>query len=327
MRVVVYSKADCSLCDEALKTLEELQAELPHQLVEVDVESEPSLAQRYAAIVPVVEVGPYKLAAPFTATDLRVTLGAARDGGHVSQPSGRLSHTAAVRLNKGLRFFASRWLAILNLAVLLYVGVPFAAPALMKLGAIRQAGWIYTAYSPLCHQLAFRSWFLFGEQATYPRELAGLPNTTFGEATGLDESDLLAARRFVGNEELGYKVAFCERDIAIYASVFVAGVLFALVRHRLRPLPVYAWLLLGVLPIALDGGTQLLSGLPIPFLSFAPRESTPFLRTLTGALFGVMNVWLAYPYLQRSMAETKGLITAKLKAAEGRKKRPLELRT
>jgi hypothetical protein len=45
------------------------------------------------------------------------------------------------------------------------------------------------------------------------------------------------------------------------------------------------------------------------------RESTPFLRTLTGGLFGVMNVWLAYPYIEESFAETRALIAAKLQAA------------
>ncbi|MGE3267883.1 MAG: DUF2085 domain-containing protein, partial [Chloroflexota bacterium] len=38
-------------------------------------------------------------------------------------------------------------------------------------------------------------------------------------------------------------------------------------------------------PMALDGFTQL----------FNLRESTPELRTFTGALFGVASVWLIYP--------------------------------
>ncbi len=249
-------------------------------------------------------------------SDLRVTLAAARDGHKTAARTSGVSQDAAVRLNRGLRYITAHWLALLNIAVLLYVGLPFAAPALMKAGATRQANWIYTAYSPLCHQFAFRSWFLFGEQAAYPRELAGTSLKSFGEVTGIDENDIWAARRFVGNEQVGYKVAFCERDIAIYGGIFVAGVLFTLVRHRLKPLPVYIWFLVGIVPIALDGGTQLLSGLPIPLIEFAARESTPFLRTLTGALFGVMNVWLAYPYLQESMAETKAIVSAKLKVAE-----------
>jgi uncharacterized membrane protein len=61
------------------------------------------------------------------------------------------------------------------------------------------------------------------------------------------------------------------------------------------------WILLGLFPIGLDGGSQLLSYLP--FLHFPPRESTPLLRVLTGALFGIASAWFAYPYVQESMDE------------------------
>jgi uncharacterized membrane protein len=143
--------------------------------------------------------------------------------------------------------------------------------------------------------------------------VAGL---TYGEATGQSEIDLASARRFVGNEQVGYKVAFCERDVAIYAGLLLSGLGFALVRRRLRPLATWAWFLIGIVPMALDGGTQLLSELPV-FSAFLPlRESTPLLRTLTGLLFGLANVWMAYPYVEESMSETVAFVTAKLAAAE-----------
>ena len=31
---------------------------------------------------------------------------------------------------------------------------------------------------------------------------------------------------FVGSPELGYKVAFCERDVAIYLAVLLAGLAY-----------------------------------------------------------------------------------------------------
>lgn len=310
----MYSRRDCPLCDEAREELARLAEEFPHRLIEVDVDSEPTLVRRYGDHVPVLEIGPYTLTPPFSMTDLRVTLAAARDGVRGEATSAPVNRQTALTLNKGLLFFASHWLAIFNLLVFLYVGLPFAAPALMKAGLDTPARLIYTAYSPFCHQLAFRSWFLFGEQPAYPRALAGTDWKTFSEATGIDENDFWAARRFLGNDQVGYKVALCERDVAIYGGIFLAGLAFALVRHRLRPLPFWAWVLFGIVPIALDGGTQLVFGLP--FLPFPPRESTPFLRTLTGALFGVMNVWLAYPHLEASMAETRAVIAAKLARAQ-----------
>jgi hypothetical protein len=50
------------------------------------------------------------------------------------------------------------------------------------------------------------------------------------------------------------------------------------------------------------------SGAPGGFL----RESTPFLRTVTGLLFGLLNVWLAYPYLEESMGQTRATASVKL---------------
>lgn len=318
MRVTLFSKSECELCDAARTQLNAFQKEIPHQLVEVDIDSEPALAARFAERVPVVQAGPYTLNAPFTELDLKVALLSARDGMQLQDKKpGASSRSQAIRLNRGLLFFARHWLAAFNLAVLVYVGLPIAAPALMHAGFDRQARWIYTVYSPLCHQLAFRSWFLFGEQPAYPRALAGTSLISFGQAIGMDENDYIGARAFLGNPTVGYKTALCERDIAIYGGIFLSGLAFVGLRKHLKPIPMCLWFVLGILPIALDGGTQLISALPIPGLSaiLPMRESTPLLRTLTGGLFGVMNVWLAYPYIEESFAETRALISAKLQAA------------
>ncbi|MGA9532764.1 MAG: DUF2085 domain-containing protein [Anaerolineales bacterium] len=316
MRVTLYTKSNCGLCEQAKAILLSLQSEFPHKLIEVDIETEPRLMERFGESVPVVEVGPYTLSAPFDERDLRVTLAsAAETDSNEAKPS--MDKSQAVRLNRWVLSLSRHWLAGLNLLVLLYVGLPFLAPTLMKAGAEQPAGWIYRAYSPLCHQLAFRSWFLFGDQPAYPRALAGTSLEPFGQVSGISESDLYAARAFVGNPEMGYKVALCERDVAIYGGIFLAGLAFALVRGRLKPLPIALWVVFGIGPIALDGFSQLFSGIPIvPFTWLPLRESTPFLRTLTGGLFGVMNVWMAYPYVEETMAETRALVSAKLKAAD-----------
>jgi len=88
----------------------------------------------------------------------------------------------------------------------------------------------------------------------------------------------------------GYQVAQCQRNTAIYGALFLAGVAFAFVRRWLAPLD---WRLYGllILPMAVDGGSQL----------FGWRESNWELRTATGALFGTATVWLAYPYVERSL--------------------------
>lgn len=210
--------------------------------------------------------------------------------------------TTADRLVLG---FARHWLLIFNLFIAFYVGLPFVAPLLMRAGLTGPAKVIYTIYSPLCHQLGYRSWFLFGEESNYPRRV-------FQQATGIDPNDLWGARNFLGDEQLGFKVAFCQRDVAIYGAMLIVGVIYGLpfVRSRLKPLHWIGWVLIGIVPIGLDGFSQLLSQPPlstlIPLFSVLPqRESDPFWRTLTGSLFGLANVWLAYPYVQESMREAR----------------------
>ncbi len=313
LRVTFYTRAGCLLCDKALEQLNALQTEIPFELVTVDIEVDEALLARYMDQIPVVEAGAYQLKAPFDATDLRVTLMAARENPAPRKRASERQRGWVVLLNRLVLWVSKHWLALANLLLALYLGLPFAAPALMKAGAVGPARLIYTMYSPLCHQLAFRSWFLFGPQPAYPRALAGTRLPSFEEMTGIPADDFWSARAFVGDERLGYKVALCERDVAIYGGMLLGGLVFALLRRRMRPLPLWAWFLVGILPMALDGGTQLIS--MWPGYPLGPRESTPFLRTLTGGLFGVANAWLAFPYLEESMADLRAMVAAKLAGA------------
>lgn len=221
-----------------------------------------------------------------------------------------------IALDRGIFFFARHWLAFFNLFVFIFVGLPFLAPTLMKAGATLPASIIYRMYGPpFCHQLAYRSWFLFGERSDYPREV-------FQQYTGIDVSRtttiaLLAARDFTGNEQMGYKVAYCQRDIAIYGFILIGGLVYSVpvVRRRLRPLHWLAWVLVGLMPIGLDGFSQLFSQALNLGNWLPPRESNPFLRTLTGGLFGLANMWLAYPYFEESMKEVARDLGEKLTKA------------
>lgn len=172
------------------------------------------------------------------------------------------------------------WLWIANGAAGVFVALPLVAPLLMATGHPDLAAPIYAAYHYVCHQWAFRSYFLFGEAATYPPDVLG---------------NLVGAYEMygvIGSPELGYKVAFCERDLAIYLTVLISGLVYARLRRRLGGLGLLAYALL-ILPMALDGFSQL----------FGWRESTPELRVLTGALFGLASVWLIYPRVDDLLGE------------------------
>ena len=327
LNVTLFTRKDCGLCDDVKVHLNQMQQEFPHRLAEVDIDSDPSLRQAYSEQIPVVEIGPYKLRAPITREALAMTLGAARDRrGQLEQTGGseyerRVRKGAAVTRSDRLYFWISRhYLALINLIVFLYVGLPFAAPALMKIDATTAARVIYKIYSPLCHQFGFRSFFLFGEQPYYPLQQAGLTNIkTFEQITGYTDvadpysTSRLSARQYTGDPTVGYKVALCERDVAIYGSILVFGLLYGLTRRRLPPLHWTLWFLLALAPIGLDGFSQLFSQFNWPWLqSFLPyRESTPMLRVLTGFLFGFGTAWFAYPNIEESMRETRQFLIKK----------------
>lgn len=265
----------------------------------------------------------------------------------MTKPSPQRNRTA-VRLNLGLLHLTRHWLRYVLIFFGLYASFAILTPAMMHFGLTGPARIFYTLYSPFCHQFGFRSLFLFGEQPTYPRAISGTSLTPF-EVYAVDDPDFLeryeayfhqyrpgvpyqqptleqletewtlwlqfASRDFVGNDQMGYKMTLCTRDISIYSAIFIGGLIYAYppVRRRLRPAPLWLYALLGLGPIGIDGFSQLL-GYP-PLNLWSPRETLPVFRIATGALFGLMNVWLAFPYLELSMRETREQIEAKLTQA------------
>lgn len=253
----------------------------------------------------------------------------------------------ARRMNRFVLRVSRNWLKIALVFFGLYSTLPIVTPVLMKLGVEGPARVLYTLYSPFCHQFAFRSLFLFGEQAAYPRAAADtslMPYEPFAVADAdfqaaytywyeryngappphpATVSDLMlftpwlqfASRDFLGNEQMGYKTALCARDMGIYLALFTGGLVYSIpvVRRRVRPIPVYLYVILGLAPIGIDGFSQLL-GYP-PFNLWAARETTPYFRVVTGIVFGFATAWLAFPHFELAMRETAEQIEAKFARA------------
>lgn len=200
---------------------------------------------------------------------------------HMGERTSKALDSAArisIHLNRIVYAVAKHWLFIVNTVIGAHAALPALAPVLMAAGRTSAARLIYTLFQPLCHQLPERSFFLFGPQLTYTlQELERL----VGSSVPL---------RYIGSPALGYKVAICQRDVAIFLAALLAGLTFALLRNRLRPLSIRAFVLLCV-PIAFDGLGQLM----------ALWESPWWSRVVSGALFGVACVWLAYPYIESGM--------------------------
>ncbi len=215
----------------------------------------------------------------------------------MSQPKRVTGRTRDLVLlaDKAILQLARHWLALANLFWGLYVALPLLAPLLMVAGWTMPARIIYLIYRPACHQRPERSYFIGGPKIYYSiEELA---------AAGVDVDPFARA---IGNETVGWKVAFCERDVAIYGSIFLGGLIYGLVRRKGAGwrLP-FRYYLLFLVPMGVDGTLQL----------FGLYESTWFLRTITGSIFGLGSVLFAYPYLEEGFADIRRTASSKLHLA------------
>ena len=132
-------------------------------------------------------------------------------------------------------------------------------------------------------------------------------------------------RQFIGNPEMGWKVAWSDRMVSMYTSILFGGLLYGLVRKRLKPLSFWIFTIL-LLPMAIDGGTHMISDLAGIGQGFrdtniwlqvitnnafsssfyqgdALGSFNSWMRLITGALFGVAVVGFAFPYINDSFAD------------------------
>jgi uncharacterized membrane protein len=195
-----------------------------------------------------------------------------------------------------------------------YVLLPFLAPALMAIGWSGPAKAIYFIYSFLCHQLPERSYFLFGPKLTY--------SLSEVQAAWQNTTNPLILRQFTGNPAMGWKVAWSDRMVSMFTSIWIFGLLWYPLRRRLSSLSMWG-LALFLLPIALDGTTHFISdfwGIGQGFRdtnlwlavltnhAFAPMfyagdawgSFNSLMRLLTGVSFGLGIVWFGFPYLNDS---------------------------
>ncbi len=182
----------------------------------------------------------------------------------------------------------------------------FLAPVLANGGHPFTARIVYSFYRISCHQLAYRTWFLFGEQTYYPLRMAGIQDViSYEEISKSTTVDVTEAQDFIGSTTAGYKTALCQRDIAILIGLILAGVGFGFSKRRWGAIPIIYWIILGVLPLFLDGSVQLIRGILPDLAACYSWESTPLLRTTTGCLFGFTTGLFLFPKLEQTLWTTK----------------------
>jgi uncharacterized membrane protein len=237
----------------------------------------------------------------------------------------------AISLNRIVYQLSRHWLLLFNLLLLLFVGLPWLAPVFMQLGWAGPAKAIYLFYSTQCHQMPQRSFFLFGSQRMY--SLSAI------QAAWQTTDNPLILRQFVGNSSMGWKVAWSDRMVYMYTSLLIAGLVFWPFRRKVKPLPWWGCLLL-LLPMALDGGSHLVSDMmagvgggfrfynmwlailtgnlfPATFYAGDTLGSfNSWMRILSGVCFGIGVVWFLYPRINYGFNDTAQQIETKFAQSE-----------
>ncbi len=74
IRILLYTKPGCHLCEDIADLLAALAARWPLQIRTVNILSDPDLYRRYWAKIPVVAVGEHVLHAPIAPSELQATV-------------------------------------------------------------------------------------------------------------------------------------------------------------------------------------------------------------------------------------------------------------
>ena len=223
----------------------------------------------------------------------------------------------AARLSVG-EWLAAHWFAAFLVFYGLWVWLPWLAPVFMHIGWSGPGRALYLIYSLFCHQLPERSFFLFGRLPMYP--LADI------QAAWQSTINPMVLRQFIGNQIMGWKIAWSDRMISFYTSIWLFGLIWWLLRRKVNALPWSGFMLL-LVPIILDGGSHAISdfagigqgfrdsnqwlaalthgAFPSWFYAGDAEGSiNSWLRLITGLLAGFGLVWFAMPHVEASFAQS-----------------------
>lgn len=145
-------------------------------------------------------------------------------------------------------------------------------------------------------------------------------------------------RQFTGNPEYGYKIAWSDRMMSFYGSIWIGAIIFALVRKRLKPLSPIVWFFVGIVPVGIDGVTHMINDIVAGTSGTGFRDTNVWLqyltgnvfpswfyvgdafgsfnsdmRWITGFLFGLTTVWFIFPMVEQGMRDVYAQASAQLR--------------
>lgn len=132
---------------------------------------------------------------------------------------------------------------------------------------------------------------------------------------------------------MGWKVAWSDRMVSMFTSLWIFGMAWGLFRKKLKPLPWWG-LVLFLLPMAIDGTTHMISdfaGIGSGFrdtntwLAALTQQQFPtsfyagdawgsfnaWMRVASGIFFGIGIVWFGFPYLNVAFTNSAEVVEYK----------------
>ncbi len=167
---------------------------------------------------------------------------------------------------------------IVYMILIALITIPIFTTTIMQYQEEQNFESIQHTYKYFCHQLTSRSYCYFPDKGSV--------------------EDCYVSSEFKESKEskvmkdgfVGYKFPVCARDVGFYVFALIGGLfLFTTGRHVGKIVPHPFWLIITLIPMGLDGGTQYI-GL---------RESTNTLRLITGAIAGIVLPFYVVPILNR----------------------------
>jgi len=134
--------------------------------------------------------------------------------------------------------------------------------------------------------------------------------------------DPMILRQFVGNKTMGWKIAWSDRMISLYTSIWFFAVTWYPFRRKVKALSWWAFALL-LLPIGIDGMSHMISDFAgigqgfrdtnawlavltnnVFYVTFYVGDAlgsfNSIIRFITGILAGLAITWLVFPYFYQS---------------------------
>lgn len=230
----------------------------------------------------------------------------------------RTERTLEDKVNQFTVHFADHWLLWVNVISGLFIALPFVAPILEALGYERVAHVIFSAYRVTCHQLPERSYFIFGHQVALCHRCTAIWSSFFIGGV---------LYRFVRHRL--QPMPFHWWILALIPAGVDGGTQLVGPLYEVLPpwiltgFAIVVWLSLTAIMYT-QGVKQwqyylfvLMFPLSMMYVHLTgTRFSNWELRSITGSIWGLANVWLIFPMFEESFADVKEEMSRRLGRGE-----------